>query len=181
MHLLESSLPCLGAVEDSASIGLPVCISLKTSGIRRVVSEKGNHPSSALSAGHNFKDTGQRTRRIFVSESSRSYCSSTAVQYLEETTQKVRRKFYWYMLRKLYTTTTTVVQYVSIFISFKGRRINSLHSRSQDPAARFFFFTIYTRQHGTCVKFSQKNAEFLFFKARGTLTTDRRCFQPRQS
>ena len=38
--------------------------------------------------GHNSKDTGQRTRCTLVSESSRSYCSTTTVvQYLEETTQ----------------------------------------------------------------------------------------------
>ena len=49
------------------------------------------HPSSAISKGHNSKDTRQRTRCTLVSESSRSYCSTTVVQYIEKTTQNVRR------------------------------------------------------------------------------------------
>ena len=91
IYLNTRILPGLGAVRETASIELSVYISLKTSETCSAVSKKGNHPSRAISKGRNAKDIGQRTRCTLVSEPGRSYRSTTVVQYLVETTQKIVR------------------------------------------------------------------------------------------
>ena len=84
-------LPGLGAVREAANTEFPVYISSKlheyvVQYLRKVIIPVVQHLKTKL-----HRHRGQRTRCTLVAESSRSYCSTTVVQYLEETTQQVRR------------------------------------------------------------------------------------------